>query len=979
MLSLFNCHINVEVCSSIVPVKYAFKYVYKGHDKQVIHLSSDNAKPVINEIKRYQDAYYISPPEAMWRIYGFSLANMNPVVFPLQVHLPNQQQVRFVDDADLTQIIERERDKRSIIRLLEYGLYSKKTARGQLVSAHPAKGEQFCLRILLQHVPRPTGFYFLYTVNGVLYSTFQKAALVRGLIENDESLSLCLSEATLFSFSPTLRRLFATILTFYSLGDVRKLWDDHYEALSEDYRYRTYLYNDLLAEVCSYGSVALATTSSGAAANNVPASMAKRHAIEAVDCTMQDIIGDSRVFGGKVMVIGGDFHQITRDCKKMLQRKIEEFEAFNSSLPVNKYMNYNCFYCNQNGHIMKTCPTKIKNDAAHTQNISGGIMEGNKINPTQFEFTSDKSKILCFKCRQYGHFANKCPPEKQDHPKVSLKYPEFIHFQTKGIIKGTDKDSWDNFWYVSITSDKHLTSDLKFFSNFKEEFLVEKLEGQGNFLFTYGMGEVLIKDGSNGYLIPGVHFAPEITINILSINLLKQQGLDIIFEGDKCTIEYMFKNQQGQNMDEDKMRQRHNDYLDDYFESLNKEKTDKKEEIPRFMEDTNASEVHTFQEFVAFLNLIKNDDVISKGWDIYRERFDKVLKWFFNHYLKRPLPGSIPPIIHGVPIHLFDLYKLIDCMGGYLNVHFGQEFGALAEILGLTRSDGEEIKKCYINYLDVFISYYKTARAPEHPIKGGEDSSLEEHQWNIGEKGAQIAVEKGKEKLEHFGIKLEEEDSKQQQIAYYGNSQITCYKCQDFGHYAFECPTKNKGKDQIKNSSYKEPSTSRFSEEDSHNTSISGLPQHKLLLKKGCPIMLLQNIDPANGLCNGTRMVCRSFDDNVIDAEITVGQHAGKRVFLPRIPLTPSKDEQFPFRFKRKQFPVRLSFAMTINKSQDQTIPNVGIYLPESVFSHGQLYAALSRGVSQSTTKILVKLERKFNSHGVYTSNVVYREVLNDV
>ncbi|GKC21261.1 ATP-dependent DNA helicase PIF1-like protein [Tanacetum coccineum] len=160
---------------------------------------------------------------------------------------------------------------------------------------------------------------------------------------------------------------------------------------------------------------------------------------------------------------------------------------------------------------------------------------------------------------------------------------------------------------------------------------------------------------------------------------------------------------------------------------------------------------------------------------------------------------------------------------------------------------------------------------------------------------------------------------------------------------------------------------------------VSGLPQHKLRLKKGCPIMLLQNIDPANGLCNGTRMVCRSFDDNVIDAEITVGQHAGKRVFLPRIPLTPSKDEQFPFRFKRKQFPVRLSFAMTINKSQDQTIPNVGIYLPESVFSHGQLYAALSRGVSQSTTKILVKLERKFNSHGVYTSNVVYREVLNDV
>ena len=152
-------------------------------------------------------------------------------------------------------------------------------------------------------------------------------------------------------------------------------------------------------------------------------------------------------------------------------------------------------------------------------------------------------------------------------------------------------------------------------------------------------------------------------------------------------------------------------------------------------------------------------------------------------------------------------------MGGYLSVHFGLQFGTLAELLGLTRSDGEEIRKCYINYLDVLISYFKTARAPEHPIKGGEDSSLGEYQWNIGEKGAHIAVGKGKEKLEHFGIKLEEEeDIKQQQTAYYGNSQITCYRCQDFVHYAFECPTKNEGKDQIKNSSYKEPSTSKLSE-----------------------------------------------------------------------------------------------------------------------------------------------------------------------
>ncbi|XP_024990585.1 ATP-dependent DNA helicase PIF1-like [Cynara cardunculus var. scolymus] len=163
-----------------------------------------------------------------------------------------------------------------------------------------------------------------------------------------------------------------------------------------------------------------------------------------------------------------------------------------------------------------------------------------------------------------------------------------------------------------------------------------------------------------------------------------------------------------------------------------------------------------------------------------------------------------------------------------------------------------------------------------------------------------------------------------------------------------------------------------------NSLTVSGLPPHYLRLKIGCPIILLRNIDPSNGLCNGTRLICRGFQQNAIDAEIAVGQHAGKRVFLPRIPLCPSDDDMFPFKLKRKQFPVRLCFAMTINKAQGQTIPVVGVYLPESVFSHGQLYVALSRGISRGNTKVLVKPTKKFNQDGVYTSNVVYQEVLND-
>jgi hypothetical protein len=196
------------------------------------------------------------------------------------------------------------------------------------------------------------------------------------------------------------------------------------------------------------------------------------------------------------------------------------------------------------------------------------------------------------------------------------------------------------------------------------------------------------------------------------------------------------------------------------------------------------------------------------------------------------------------------------------------------------------------------------------------------------------------------------------------------------------------------------------------NTMTSnGLPPHVLKLKLGCPVILLRNLDPANGLCNGTRLVVRGCQRNSIDAEIVLGQHAGKRVFLPRIPLCPSDDEMFPFQFKRKQFPIRLIFTMTVNKSQGQTIPNVGVYLPAHVFSHGQLYVAMSRATNRTNIKILAlppnaeaeeeearrqenknakkKAKGKGKQNGVvkkqksvlpvngtYTKNIVYKEVL---
>ena len=131
----------------------------------------------------------------------------------------------------------------------------------------------------------------------------------------------------------------------------------------------------------------------------------------------------------------------------------------------------------------------------------------------------------------------------------------------------------------------------------------------------------------------------------------------------------------------------------------------------------------------------------------------------------------------------------------------------------------------------------------------------------------------------------------------------------------------------------------------------SRMPPHTLQLKKQSIIMLLCNLDPVNGHCKGTRYVIEDLHDRIIDATIACGSHAGKRIFVPIIPMIPL-DNIFPFHIKRKQFPVRPAFAIISNKAQGQTLSHVGIYLKEGFFSHGQLYVAMSRVGSKDSLKI---------------------------
>ena len=143
-------------------------------------------------------------------------------------------------------------------------------------------------------------------------------------------------------------------------------------------------------------------------------------------------------------------------------------------------------------------------------------------------------------------------------------------------------------------------------------------------------------------------------------------------------------------------------------------------------------------------------------------------------------------------------------------------------------------------------------------------------------------------------------------------------------------------------------------------------------------IILLRNLNIEGGLCNGTRLIIEDIiNKRLIKAKIAAGEHKGKVVLIPKINTKPADFTSFGFEWQRLQFPVKLAFAMTINKSQGQTLQRVCVWLENPCFGHGQLYVAGSRVGNPDNIKFYMPRKEGFPKYS--TKNVVYRELLEDI
>nr|XP_047144617.1 uncharacterized protein LOC124818131 [Hydra vulgaris] len=241
----YQAHINVEACMTIKSVKYLYKYIYKGHDCANVVI---NEQVNHDEINTFLNCRYVSAPEALRRIFEYSLSDMSHNIIRLQVHLPDNQMIYFVEgkeqaaldraaqrDTHLTAWfklnVENEQSRHyPYVEIPYHFVFDSKHCKWKVRQRGSNKvivrmykvspiGEIFYLRMLLLHVRGAVSFEDLRTVNGTVFNTFREACSQLGLLQDDAEWRNTLTEAAATRLPNQIRQMFSIILTFCEPDD----------------------------------------------------------------------------------------------------------------------------------------------------------------------------------------------------------------------------------------------------------------------------------------------------------------------------------------------------------------------------------------------------------------------------------------------------------------------------------------------------------------------------------------------------------------------------------------------------------------------------------------------------------------------------------------------------------------------------------------------------------------------------------------
>ncbi|GJW19332.1 ARID DNA-binding domain-containing protein [Tanacetum coccineum] len=341
------------------------------------------------------------------------------------------------------------------------------------------------------------------------------------------------------------------------------------------------------------------------------------------------------------------------------------------------------------------------------------------------ENTQKEKRARCYKCKVRGHVYWKCPNKKQEGMKgkqkeelrpevkkdaVSVKFPEEVHVNTDYMVEGTNEGNWNEIWYISSTYKFHMCPTRHLFKRLKYKFeMIGKEETEKKFIFSYGIGDIIMEAKEGNFVVTNVHYTPEVTVNVLSYDLLEEQGYMVEIDNNKCYIHYMFggkgkeKVQEKSSTDDDGLMDavtEHNKYLQKYFESLEPKEEEvslvkgledlkwNKEDEQDYVDDEYISwngslyalKVNSISRFLSFIDLLKKDSLVYENWEIFSKKFVEMVKWFYLVYLNYERLDKIPPRVGVMEINLLSLHKIIDNLGGYLCVTLGEKWKVVASL-----------------------------------------------------------------------------------------------------------------------------------------------------------------------------------------------------------------------------------------------------------------------------------------------------------